>query len=301
MSASQEQQVQVNPAGQRLPAAVALANWLKGHKELKQRTGLLDNSTDIDFFRFKRFRRLLRLDTYKEALRNPKNGLFPIESDVDADKAFVMLIQNQMIIPVQKLHYAEIKAVRGWKPNRAKPTLKRIDKASVDPDAYFAWIYQKPNPYMPIYALLFVAGVFGVILFPLWPSFMKRGVWYLSMGALGLIGLFFVIAIIRLIIYIITVFTMPKAFWLFPNLFADCGVIESFQPVYEWEKDKKKKKGKKKAAAVAAAVSSETTPKASSALVPSAPAGGSGNKASGAAAGQSLPTKRKVMLEEVDE
>ncbi|CAN3376704.1 hypothetical protein DIURU_000522 [Diutina rugosa] len=301
----QSQQVKVETE-QRSPIAIALARWLKDHRDLKQRVGLLNNEQDISFFRYKRFRRLLTSDVYKKAQQNPKNGLIPIEADVDADKAFVLLIQNQMIVPVQKLHWAEIKAVRGWKPNRQKPTLKRINEARVDPDSYFAWTYQKPNPYAPLLALLFIAAVFTVILFPLWPNFMKRGVWYLSMGALGLIGCFFGIAIVRLIVYVITALTMPRGLWLFPNLFEDCGVIESFQPAYGWEKERKKK-GKKKSKGTAAAATPgasapapATSTKANSASTPVS-VGSDKQAASGAAAGQSLPTKRKVTLEEVDE
>lgn len=95
------------------------------------------------------------------------------------------------------------------------------------------------------------AGLVAVILigvmFPLWPTSLRIGVWYLSVAVLGLIGLFFVIAIIRLIIYIITMFTASPGLWIFPNLFEDVGFIDSFIPMYEWDYPKKKKAGKKKA------------------------------------------------------
>ena len=99
-------------------------------------------------------------------------------------KSFVLLIQNQLLLPLQKLHYAEVKAVKGWKPNKEKPTLKRADKAVMDPDVYYGWLYQNLT-HTSCFTVLAIAGVFAVILFPLWPNFMKRGVWYLSMGALG--------------------------------------------------------------------------------------------------------------------
>lgn len=275
-------QVQVPTSDKRSVAAVNLANYLRDNKLLKARTGLLNNKTDIDFFKYKRYKRLLLSEEYKQKQSNPKNGLIPIELSEDADKAFIMLIQNQMVIPTQKLHFAEIKAIRGWKPNKSKPTLKPIGNATIEPQAYFGWTYSKPNPYIFLYGLLTIVGVFAVILFPLWPIFMKKGVWYLSMGALGLIGVFFGIAIVRLIIYIVSLVASPKPFWLFPNLFEDCGVIESFQPLYGWEEPKKKKvkKGKK----------TETT----SDIKSEASTTGSQTSANGT-------VKRKVTLEEVDE
>lgn len=247
------------------------------------RTGLLNNTSDVDFFRFKRIIRALTSEDYKKKQSNPKNELIPIESDQEAAKVFIQLIQNQLVTPVEKLHYAEVKQYKGWKPDRNKPTLKPTTKANLEPNAYYVWNYTKPNPYLALYGLLMFAGVFAVILFPLWPAKMKIGVWYLSMGMLGLIGLFFAIAFVRLIIYVVTLLTMKQAFWLYPNLFADCGVIDSFKPLYEWEQDKKAKKSKK----------SKKSPT-------SEPSETSGTT-TGASASAANATKRRVVLEEVDE
>jgi translocation protein SEC62 len=76
--------------------------------------------------------------------------------------------------------------------------------------------------------------VIAIVLFPLWPLFMRQGVWYLSMGVLGLIGLFFGMAIVRLILFIITMFTVSPGLWLYPNLFEDVGFFDSFRPLWAW-------------------------------------------------------------------
>lgn len=278
------QGVQVPVSNQRSPAAIAIANYLRDNKALKARTGLLNNKEDIDFFRFKRFVRELTSADYKKRQQNPKSGLPPVNNEQEAAKVFIMLIQSQMLIPVTKLHYAEIKQTnKSWKPNKTKPTLVPSNKANLEPNSYFAWTYSKPNPFMLLYGILIIIGIFAVILFPLWPNFMKRGVWYVSMFFLGLVALFFGIAIVRLIIYLITYAVCPQAFWLYPNLFADCGVIESFQPLYEWEKPKavKGKKTKK------SAVSEKSTDSTGS--------------ATGTAPSDSTVTKRKVILEEVED
>ena len=74
-----------------------------------------------------------------------------------------------------------------------------------------------------------------VVMFPLWPIQLRIGVWYLSMGFLGLIGLFFAMAIFRLILFCATVVSMPKGLWLYPNLFEDVGFFDSFRPVWGWQ------------------------------------------------------------------
>ena len=280
----EQSQVKVPISSQRTPLALNLARFLKGNKILKERVGLMNNTDDFDFFRYKRLIRALQSDEYKAQQANPKNGLPEISDEQEAQKVSIMLLQNQMYVPVQTLHYAEIKEVRGWKPNKTKPTLKRIEKAALESDAYFAWTYTKPNPYILLYSILTIVGVFTVILFPLWPNFMKRGVWYLSMAALGLIAMFFATAIVRLIIYIISLVAFPKPFWLFPNLFEDCGVIESFKPLYAWE-EKKVKKSKKKA-------------EKGENIAESVPSSGS---SSGASTSSGDVVKRKVTLEEVSE
>jgi translocation protein SEC62 len=70
-----------------------------------------------------------------------------------------------------------------------------------------------------------VALMLAAVMFPLWPPVMRLGVWYLSIAMLGLLGAFFGLAIIRLIFYIITVVVASPGIWIFPQLFADVGVV----------------------------------------------------------------------------
>lgn len=275
---------------QRSPAIMKLANYLRGHSALKMRTGLLNNKEEIDFFRFKRLHRLLMGPEYKQKSADPKNELVPIPGEQELTKIFVMLIQARLLIPVEKLHFDQIKAVKGWKPNRQKPTLRPTTEAKMDEDVYYAWTYQKPNPYMLLYGFLMLAGIFTVILFPLWPRFMRVGVWYLSVGCLGLLGLFFAMAIVRLIIFIVTYLALPQAFWLYPNLFEDCGFFESFQPLYAWSEPDKKKKKKSKSRAKIEELPDDST----EAAEPSA-------ASSGVQQNATTVKKRGVTLEEVAE
>lgn len=278
---------------QRLPLVMNVANFLRSNKTLKMRTGLMNNKEELDFFRFKRLQRALLSDEYKQKSADPKNQLVQIKNEQDVAGIFVKMIQARLLVPVDKLHYQQIKEVKGWKPNKQKPTLRPSQQATVEDDAYYVWVYQKPNPYMLLYAILMLVGVFAVVLFPLWPVFMRVGVWYCSMGLLGLLGLFFAMAFVRLIIFVVTYLTMPQAFWLYPNLFADCGFFESFQPVYSWSKTaeekrllKEKKKNRKQGSAKIEEVSEEA---GSDAAVSSGV-----EKSTGA-------TKRTVTLESVDE
>ena len=131
-------------------------------------------------------------------------------------------------------------------------------------DEYYAWFYEGSQLMTYIGGVGMLAVMLAGVMFPLWPPIMRLGVWYISIGVLGLIGLFFLIAVVRLIFYIITVIVASPGIWIFPKLFADVGFVriishhpllllvtdkfsvqvESFIPLWEWDQPKKKK-GKK--------------------------------------------------------
>lgn len=130
-------------------------------------------------------------------------------------------------------------------------------------DEYYVWFFEGSQWTTYAGAILMVGVMLAGVMFPLWPPIMRQGVYYLSMGMLGLIGLFFGIAIVRLIFYIITVVVASPGIWVFPKLFADVGFVraldsarlfwiyishlqvESFIPLWEWDLPKKKTKKKK--------------------------------------------------------
>ncbi|KAI9288724.1 translocation protein Sec62-domain-containing protein, partial [Umbelopsis sp. AD052] len=112
---------------------------------------------------------------------------------------------------------------------------------AINEDWYYMWIWEGSQVKLYIGAAALVATVLAAVMFPLWPSFLRLGVWYLSVGVLGLLGVFFGIAIIRLILFVLTMFTLSPGIWLFPNLFEDVGIVDSFIPFWGWDEPKKKK------------------------------------------------------------
>ena len=99
-------------------------------------------------------------------------------------------------------------------------------------DDYYIWVYQGSQ----IRGMLVGIGVLLLVLtgvmFPLWPASMRQGVYYLSLVMMGLMGALMALGVIRLILWLILLISLGRGGWLFPNLFADVGVIESFIPVW---------------------------------------------------------------------
>lgn len=79
--------------------------------------------------------------------------------------------------------------------------------------------------------------VIGGTLFPLWPSTLRTGVYYSSISLAGFIGGVLVVGLLRTIFFgILWALSGGKHnFWFLPNLLADVGFFESFQPVYTYE------------------------------------------------------------------
>lgn len=98
---------------------------------------------------------------------------------------------------------------------------------------YYAWFYEGSQWTTYAGGILMVAIMLAGVMFPLWPPSMRLGVYYLSMGMLGLIGLFFAIAIVRLIFYVITMVVASPGIWIFPQLFADVGFVRGVSLLFK--------------------------------------------------------------------
>jgi translocation protein SEC62 len=226
------QQVPVNPNSPKDPKAIAVAQFLRS-QNLKPRTCIMDGQRK-DMFKVKRAIRALESPAYEKARK--KNPLLPPVTDrASAENVFKLLPLSVLALRVSKVDphaghgHGKTKRVKGlW-------TVKIEQHQEADPMMHYVWLYEGPQWKQKAMAAAVVAGIFAVVLFPLWPIMLRQGVWYLSVGMMGLLGLFFAMAIFRLILFCITVFAVPPGLWLFPNLFEDVGFFDSFKPLWGWQ------------------------------------------------------------------
>jgi translocation protein SEC62 len=186
----------------------------------------------------KRALRALQSDAYTKARK--KNSLLPEITDrASLENTFKLLPMSILALRVSKIdpHEGHDHAPGAHKTKRVKGlwTVKIEQQQECKEELHFVWFYEGSKIKQKLYAAGAVAVAFAIIMFPLWPMKMRLGVWYLSMGMLGLIGLFFVMAIFRLILFAITMFAVPPGLWLYPNLFEDVGFFDSFRPVWGWQ------------------------------------------------------------------
>lgn len=144
-----------------------------------------------------------------------------IESEDDAQKLLGSIVPFAYYLRVD----------RGQPASKTSPRALQINQMQLfQPAEYYAWFYEGSQWMTYLGGVAMLAVMLAGVMFPLWPPIMRLGVWYLSIGVLGLIGLFFAIAIVRLIFYIITIIVASPGIWIFPKLFADVGFVSSRFP-----------------------------------------------------------------------
>ena len=127
----------------------------------------------------------------------------------------------------QTLPYAFYLRVDRQQVQSSSKLLDFSKQQTFGPDGYFAWFYEGSQWTTYVGGVAMVAIMLAGVMFPLWPTTLRLGVWYLSILVLALIGVFFGIAIIRLIFYIVTMVATPPGIWIFPQLFADVGFVSA--------------------------------------------------------------------------
>ncbi|KAJ2893837.1 hypothetical protein MKZ38_008194 [Zalerion maritima] len=236
------------------PEALALAKFLRG-QDLKPRTVIL-NGERKDMFRaylspplqlVKRALRALESPSYEKARK--KDPILPeIKDRASLENAFKLLPLSMLALRVAKIEPGQGQDSGGKKAKRVKGQWNvRIEpQQDAKDDMYYVWLWEGSQVMRKVYAGLALVAVSAIVMYPLWPLFLRQGVYYASWGLLGLLGLFFLMAIFRVILFCITYFVVPPGLWLYPNLWEDVSFMDSFRPVWAWHETTKSKKKKTK-------------------------------------------------------
>jgi len=104
-----------------------------------------------------------------------------------------------------------------------------------DESGIFTWIYEGDKSFSHMMTTLLIIGFLFCVCFPIWPNFLKVFAWYMSVSFLLLI---FFLVTVRGCLFLF-VWILGYDFWFLPNLFDEqLGFIDSFKPLYSFEKTK---------------------------------------------------------------
>lgn len=101
-----------------------------------------------------------------------------------------------------------------------------------DESGYFVWVYEGDKTMSHLMTGALVLGFLFCVCFPIWPTFLRVFVWYMSVTLL--LFIFFLITS-RALLFLF-VWIAGFEFWFLPNLFDESlSFVDSFKPVYSFE------------------------------------------------------------------
>jgi len=122
---------------------------------------------------------------------------------------------------------------RSEKTGKGELTVSRL--RDFDESGYYTWIYEGNKAFRNFMTTALIVGFTLCTAFPIWPTFLKVFVWYLSVSLL--LFVFFLITF-RAFVFLV-IWILGYEFWVFPNLFDESlGFVDSFKPLYSAEKTK---------------------------------------------------------------
>lgn len=218
---------------------------LLGKKGIKTKSASEVGRKKVDYFRGKDFKKFM-LENHTLLKKKcsaalvaalPPDGA-PPENDKEVERIGDELIQRNFcykamykpLVPTKSDSGSEKKPAKKW-PDR----LGRTPQQKFDCEGYYVITYEGGGGLQHFLLALIIAGVLLACMFPVWPMWAKVGIWYLTVIFLSL---YFGVLILRMIVY--TLFwIIGFDFWIFPNLNDEyCGFLDSFQPLYSWDKRK---------------------------------------------------------------
>lgn len=109
------------------------------------------------------------------------------------------------------------------------------DQKFIDANEPYVWVYDPTSTKTYVIGSLLILGAIGICLFPLWPSQVREGVYYVSLAGASFLGAILGLAVFKYVLFgFVWACTFGSVqFWLFPNLTEDVGFLESFVPVYK--------------------------------------------------------------------
>lgn len=218
-------------------SARQIVNFLRSSNGPKTKQGVL-NGKRHDYFKGTGAVKALLSPAYQKAASAKKSELPKVTTEEEATTVLHSVIPYAFFLRVDRGEVTskegkplQVNQMQMFKDEYVGSTVEwqSLEEGGADfdlgPSQYYAWFYEGSQLLLQLSGVGMILLMLAGVMFPLWPASMRVGVWYLSIGLLGLIGAFFGLAIVRLILWGITTLTMRPGIWIFPNLFEDVGFV----------------------------------------------------------------------------
>jgi translocation protein SEC62 len=193
---------------------LTIANFLlSSSSQLRLRQGVLSGNR-AEFFKGKHAVNAMLRPTY------PHKSRPEVQDRATGEAIVAQMLEHQLIFRVEK-----------------QPMMKNLSVTqdqTFSNDYYYIWLYKGSQLPARLMGIGIMLVIFAGVLYPLWPPFMRQGAYYGSMGVMSFLGFVLALGVIRVIIYLLLILSIGRGGWLFPNLWADLGILESFIPVWAY-------------------------------------------------------------------
>jgi len=99
----------------------------------------------------------------------------------------------------------------------------------------YIWIAEESKTFRLAIGVVGIIFALTIAMFPLWPRPMKVASGYVVYLLFGILIALISISVLRLVVYLLVKIATGRSFWIFPNFYEECGILESFVPLYGWE------------------------------------------------------------------
>jgi len=206
-----------------------VAEFIREH--IKNRNGVL-NENRCDYFKGDRLTRVLLPEVVPEGGKKKiKKRPKILESIVDAKEANLVA---QTLLASQE-YYIKVQVMKDPANKQPQKEVRVMKQQAWDEMGYYVWVWDGNPFWNNVFQIAMVVIFILVTCFPIWPDFMKLGLWYISVT---LLVVMFVFLTIRFLLFLF-VWIFGFEFWILPNLFDESlTVVESFKPVFMFERIK---------------------------------------------------------------
>jgi len=171
------------------------------------------------YFRGKRATAALQEESFTRNCPNTP----PIRSLGEAKKVMQALIDKGYLFPAEKVKSRVLQSIGSKEYNEERYHVVLFD----DPEAQ-KWALVKGA------VVLFV--ILAVITFPQWPAGVRLGAWYLAVIGMVVMALLISILVVRVPMFYFSRLVVPPGVWIFPNLNEDGAIMDSFKPMWDFDR-----------------------------------------------------------------
>jgi len=185
---------------------------LSSESKMKTRSGIL-NGRRVEYFKGKAATHALMRKAYSKSKKRPT-----IDNREKAAEYMNKVVENGLILRVDHTPHSK---QCSFNPSQ-----------TFNDDFYFIWVYEGSQLKTLLLGFGILLIVLAGVMFQVWPARLRRGAYYILVALMWVMVAFFIMVIFRFILYLVTLLVCKRSIWLFPNLFADVGIIESFEPLW---------------------------------------------------------------------